>query len=351
MNIITDDELYALKNKIIIDVRTSGEYDEYHIEGAVNVPLFTDEQRAEIGTTYKKVSSDAAKRLGAKLITLRFSEIVDQIMDYSQEYDHVVMYCHRGGMRSKSITALLTALDLKNIYKLEGGIKKHRNYVMLNTQNALDKKKFIVLHGLTGVGKTKLLQKLESKEFDTIDYEGVANNAGSVFGNILYKEKQPNQRQFEESLFNLVKTSKSDYIFIESESKRVGSVHIPDEYLEKLDSSFHVLVTADIKTRTSILVDDYVCDDENKAVIKCINLLRKRLSNEKADYLVDLAEKNELDELVEILLLDYYDPLYNFSIDKYKPYDYTLVYDELNDTTDRLISILGQIERKENDNT
>lgn len=346
LNLITSEQMYNTENKVIIDVRSPSEYDEYHIHGAINVPLFSDEERAEIGTIYKKVSSDEAKKVGARRIAVSFAGIVDKLIDLCNEYENVIMYCHRGGMRSKSITALLNALDFSNVFKLDGGIKRHRNYVMQNAKDELALKEFVVLHGLTGVGKTKLLLKLEEKSVDVLDYEGLANNAGSVFGNILYREMQPNQKQFEESLFYKVKTSRSKYIFIESESKRVGSVHIPDEYMEKLNDSIHVLITADVKTRVSILIDDYHYEDNHDALVLCINKLRKRLSNEKADYLIELTRKNELEELVEILLVDYYDPLYDFSIQKYLPYDYTIVNVKLDDTTDGLVDVLDQLERK-----
>lgn len=342
--IITSHELINLKNKIIIDVRSPIEFEEYHIYGAINIPLFTDEQRAEIGTIYKKESSTAAKKRGATLIASRFAEIVGDIIDYTNEYENVVMYCHRGGMRSKSITALLTSLDLKNVYKLEGGIKKHRNYVMNNILEYLNSKEFIVLHGLTGVGKTKLLQSLESKNFDVLDYEGLANNAGSVFGNILYRDLQPTQKQFEEDIFGIITNSKSKYIFIESESKRVGSVSIPDEYMQKLTEGVHILVSADIDVRTEVLISDYSNEDNHESVIKCIDKLRKRLGNEKADKLVELTKKDELNEMVKILLIDYYDPLYNFSINKYLPYDHNVKYKDTATATEELISILRKIE-------
>lgn len=346
LNLITSEQLYEVNSKIIIDVRAPSEYADYHIHGAINIPLFTDEQRAEIGTTYKQVSSTEAKKLGAKLIASRFAEIVDELIDLCNEYENVIMYCHRGGMRSKSITALLTALDFKNVYKLEGGIKRHRNYVQESVKGLVSEKKFIILHGLTGVGKTKLLLNLEKENTNVLDYEGLANNAGSVFGNILYKEMQPTQKQFEESIFFKVKTSNSPYIFTESESKRVGAVNIPDEYMAKLDDGYHVLITADVKTRVSILISDYVYEGNHDALIECINKLRKRLSNEKADYLIELTNKNELEELVEILLIDYYDPLYNFSINKYLPYDYTIENNSLMNTTKKLVEILEEVGRK-----
>ena len=118
-----------------------------------------------------------------------------------------------------------------NIYKLEGGYKSYRNYVLDYLDNIMNSKNFIVVHGLTGVGKTDLLNMLESKDIDNIDLEGIAKNSGSTFGFITHDEKPPTQKKFESKIFEKIFYSKSDYIFIESESKRVGHVLIPNQYI------------------------------------------------------------------------------------------------------------------------
>ena len=185
----------------------------------------------------------------------------------------------------------------------------------------MDTKEFIVLHGLTGVGKTDMLMMLEEKGIDIIDLEGIAKNSGSTFGFIMFNEKPPTQKKFETNIFEKLYFSKSNYIFIESESKRVGHVNVPNEIYEGIiRDGYHILLECSIKSRVDRLCRDYIYT-ENKnfeALIQCINKFRKRLGNAKVDYYIELFNEGKYEQLVEHYLVEYYDALYGHSVDKYK---------------------------------
>ena len=145
----------------------------------------------------------------------------------------------------------------------------------------MDKKQFIVLHGLTGVGKTELLVGLDKNNIDIIDLEQMAKNTGSVFGFITFDDKPPTQKTFETRIFEALFFSKTDYIFIESESKRVGHVLIPNEIYEGIiRDGYHLLIECSIEDRVKRLCKDYIYDrnEGNIDVLReCIVLFLKRI--------------------------------------------------------------------------
>lgn len=337
MNIVNNDDLY-IENQLVIDVRSPGEYQAYHIVDAINLPLFDNEERADIGTTYKRKSTEEAKKLGVNYISKKLPTIIEAIMDYSNEYDRVILYCERGGMRSESIVSLLNVLGLDNVYKLDGGIKGHRQYVLDQMPKVVEDKIFVTLHGYTGVGKTKILVGLDN--LTVLDYEGMAQHAGSAFGEIMYPGNAPTQKQFEEMIFDILKHTEEKYIFIEAESKRVGYVTIPDIYLDKLSEGKHILIETNTEKRISNLLEDY--DQINdESLIFSINNLRKRISNKQTDILIQMVHDDNYHDLVEYLLLDYYDPLYQYSMDKYK-FDKKINYMEIEEAIEGVLDFYNE---------
>ncbi|MGL4913291.1 MAG: tRNA 2-selenouridine(34) synthase MnmH [Romboutsia sp.] len=320
MKTINIEEALRLKNTIFIDVRTESEYNEDCISNAFNMPLFKDNEHNEVGTIYKMQGKHEAIQKGFDYVSYKLKDIYMQVTTLSTEYENIVIYCARGGMRSGSVCNLLSSLGM-NIYKLEGGYKAYRNFVLDYLQTAMDTKKFIVVHGLTGVGKTDLLKMLEKKEMDIIDLEGMAQNSGSTFGFITFDEKPPSQKKFETRIFEKLYFSKTNYIFIESESKRVGQVSVPNEIYEGIiRDGYHVLLDCSIENRVKRLCRDYIYekDSDNVEVLKgCIEKFRKRLGHKKVDEYISLLDEGKYEELVELYLVEYYDPLYMHSVDKY----------------------------------
>ncbi|MCH4890926.1 tRNA 2-selenouridine(34) synthase MnmH [Acidaminobacter sp. JC074] len=335
--LVSNKAIYEDVHQVIVDVRSPKEYEENHIFGAINIPLFTNEERSHIGTTYKQESTTAAKKLGMTYISTRIEKIGHRLIELSEAYDRVIIYCQRGGMRSQSICDLMNALDVE-IYRLKGGMKGHRQYVLDHLEHLFDKKSFVTLHGHTGVGKTRILEALKQEGLDIINYEALAQNAGSVFGNILFSKEPPSQKYFEELVFHAIMTAKSDYIFIESESRRVGTVLIPEICMQQLEKGKHILINTSVENRVQNLIDDYGENRDHGDLVTAINKLRKRISNQKADELIDYVSKNQLAPIVDYLLVDYYDPMYQYSINKYD-YDHVIEYKNINEATQSILDI------------
>ena len=168
MRTINFEDLYKLKSYILIDARSPKEFQDSPIPGAVNIPALLDEERAEVGTVYVRESAEKAKQIGIEMISKRLPEIFNQINELSKKYDKLVFYCARGGMRSSSLEAIFYALKYKTL-KLEGGYKGYRNYLMKDLPEKNRDIKYIVLHGRTGVGKTKILEKLAERGYSVMD--------------------------------------------------------------------------------------------------------------------------------------------------------------------------------------
>lgn len=321
MKTISIKDALNLNNKIFVDVRTESEHKEDNILDAINIPLFTDEEHKEIGTIYKTKGKEEAVQRGFDFVSYKLKDIYLQIKNLEEKYENIIIYCARGGMRSTSVASMLSSVGL-NIFKVEGGYKSYRNFVINYLNNIMNTKNFIVVHGLTGAGKTDLLNLLEERQIDNIDLEGIAKNSGSTFGFITFDKKPPSQKQFESKIFEKIFFSNTDYIFIESESKRVGHVLIPDNIYEAIiRDGYHLLIESSLENRVKRLCRDYVYnrDEENLEVLKnCILKFKKRLGNEKVNEYISLLENKQFEELVEKYLVEYYDPLYNHSVQKYK---------------------------------
>lgn len=342
MNVIAQEEIYNDSHQIIVDVRSPGEYEAYHIHGAINMPLFTDDERQHIGTVYKQVSDVEAKKIGMDYTAKKLNAWMTEVLEWTSNFDRIILYCQRGGMRSKSLVALFNSIGFDSIHQLEGGIKGHRQYISDSLPGLLSQKTYVVLHGNTGVGKTLLLKALQDKKIGVMDLEKMAENAGSVFGDILYPAKSPSQKQFEEKLYHTLRTSPTDYLFTESESKRIGHVILPPWMMTKMEEGKHILVDATIDVRTHNLISDYDVKGNEDAMIHCVECLRKRISNETADQLIDDLNQNRIEEFVATLLVHYYDPLYAYTINKYT-YDYRLEFLNL----DQAVEALETVYRKD----
>ncbi|MEG1142421.1 MAG: tRNA 2-selenouridine(34) synthase MnmH [Clostridia bacterium] len=320
MEIIKVEDALRLKSTIFIDVRTESEYQEDNILNAFNMPLFKDNEHNEVGTIYKMQGKHEAIQKGFEYVTYKLKDIYMQVTSLIAEYDNVVIYCARGGMRSGSIVNLLSSLGL-NIYQLKGGYKAYRNYVLKYLENIMHTKKFVVVHGLTGAGKTDLLKMLENEKIDNIDLEGMAKNSGSTFGFIAFDEKPPSQKHFETKIFEKIFFSNTDYIFIESESKRVGHVLVPNDIYDAIvREGYHILLECSLENRVKRLCRDYIYDKDtnNIEILKnCISKFRKRLGNNTVDGYINLLDESRYEELVEKYLIEYYDPLYLHSVEKY----------------------------------
>ena len=181
MNTITYRELLEMDNYVLVDVRTPKEFESEPIPNAVNIPVLLDEERAAVGTAYVQQSKELAKELGVNFISKRLPEIFKQVQELSSKNRRIVFFCARGGMRSGTMCSLFQALGYKCM-KLEGGYKAYREFVYKSIPVLNEKFKYVIIHGRTGIGKTKILAKLQEMGYPVLNLEKIADHKGSHFG-------------------------------------------------------------------------------------------------------------------------------------------------------------------------
>ncbi|MFC4769393.1 tRNA 2-selenouridine(34) synthase MnmH [Effusibacillus consociatus] len=310
------DEIKKRKDCVLIDVRSEGEYEESHIPGAVNIPVFTNEERAQVGTVYKQIGQEQAKELGLRIASAKLPELVKAVSEAAEDKEPVV-YCWRGGMRSKSIATVLDLMGMP-VYRLEGGYRGYRESVADRLANFELKAKCVVLHGMTGVGKTELLNRLAADGEPVMDLEGMAGHKGSAFGSI--GEKPRNQRMFDSLLLpRLEELAESPYIIIEAESRRIGRVNMPDFLVEAKQKGLHILLEAPLHIRVKRTLDQYVVEDPEfqDKVSGALRSIEKKLAHEDRQFAWQAVEENRYEDLVELLLVEYYDPRYKHTMQQY----------------------------------
>ncbi|WP_347552210.1 tRNA 2-selenouridine(34) synthase MnmH [Pseudalkalibacillus hwajinpoensis] len=294
----------------IIDVRTPAEYEKFQIPGAVNLPVFSNEEREIVGTTYKQKGTEAAKELGISLVSPSLPDFYKRAKEISEEKEFVV-YCWRGGMRSKSLTVVFDMMGLPS-RQLEGGIRSYRQKVTEGLEKASkEETPFFVLEGLTGTSKTEILNDLEKKGYPVVDLEGLAAHRGSVFGRVNLPERS--QKEFEARLYHrLEEIGDTPYYIIESESKRLGNIIIPDFILEGKQEGTRMQVHAPLSYRIQKILNTYHPEQHIEEITKGINKIEKRFSDEERVDIYAALQKHDFATIVERLLIDYYDPRYEY---------------------------------------
>lgn len=294
---------------VLVDVRSKGEHEAFTIPGAVNIPIFDNEERHIIGTIYKNESIDKAKKVGIQMVSAKLLDLYEKFSELKNHYKEIVIFCERGGMRSSSLWSLFNSIGLK-VTKLEGGYKGYRAYINENLSKEVEEVTFIMLHGHTGTGKTQLLQQLEQKGLDVLDLEGYANHRGSLLGDVGLPEKI-SQKKFEALVFEKLRRRKTNYILIEAESGRIGNVIIPQYMHNKMKQGIHIMVEGSLEARAQRIVEEYIVNDKSKQeILDALNRLGKYMGAKKTAHIVELVEAEEYIEASKELMLIHYDPLY-----------------------------------------
>ena len=290
------------KTSTILDVRSPGEYSKGHIPSAVSLPLFTDKERAEVGTIYKRRGKDSAVERGLEIVGPKLAMFVKEAKKYDGE---LLVHCWRGGMRSKSLAWLLETSGRK-VSVLNGGYKIYRTEARKRSAEL----KIVILGGSTGSGKTDVLTELDKLGEQVIDLEAKANHKGSSFG-ALGQNPQPTNEQFENMIFEkILNLDISKRVWIESESKAIGSVHIPDELFLNMRTSPLVKLDVPKSERVKRLVREYgnfPKDKLEEGVLK----ISKRLGGLNTNKSIEAIGNNNF-EVVADLTLSYYDKTYEF---------------------------------------
>ena len=299
---------------LIIDVRSPAEFALDHIPGAVNYPVLDNEERAKIGTLYKQVSPFAAKKLGAALVSRNIANHLESnFLELPREWRPLI-YCWRGGERSGAFTHILNRIGWKAM-QLEGGYQGFRRTVIDGLEEAAQQFSFQVVCGMTGSGKTRILQEAQKLGAQVLDLEALAIHRGSVLGNEPNIE-QPSQKGFETELWNALRSlDPSKPVLVESESKKVGGVHIPDALMEKIRNGACIELRSSTQTRVSWLMREYhhfLSDADNfKSKLALLTAHYGKVQIAKWN---DAIDTGRFPELVEELLVKHYDPSYQSSI-------------------------------------
>lgn len=301
----------------LVDVRSNGEYKEFTIPGAVNIPIFNDEERSTIGTIYKNESIEKAKKVGIQMVSNKLLEMYEKFSTLKNDYREVVVFCERGGMRSSSLWSLFNSIGLK-VTKLEGGYKGYRAAVNENLPKLAEQVTFIMLHGHTGTGKTDLLKLLEQRGLDVLDLEGYANHRGSLLGDVGLPGKV-SQKQFDALVFEKLRRRKTDFVLIEAESGRIGNVIIPQFLHDRMKAGIHIMVEGSLDARAHRIVDEYIVNENSKQeILEALNKLDKYMGNKRTEAIRQLVlEENYLEASKELMLI-HYDPLYSKGQQRYE---------------------------------
>lgn len=325
---LSPNQLHGLKEPLIVDVRSPSEHADERILGSLNVPLLSDAERAEVGTVYVQQGELDAKRLALTYISPKIPSIVDTIFQERKHGRPIVVHCWRGGLRSEAVASFLSVVGL-DCFRLTGGYKAWRKEVIEFLGEQPWTFKAVVLQGLTGTGKTDILQALEKLGFNVLDLEGMANHRGSAFGGIGLGN-QPSQKNFEAAIFDRLRSVKS-LVFLEAEGRKVGKLNVPKRLLELIGAAPKILITGTLEIRTKRLVSAYSGDqDENvrSEALASLARLKERLGGQTVNELAALLDEGDWNTLAQRLLSEYYDPLYAKHIEATGPFALTVSGDQ-----------------------
>jgi len=309
----TGEEIFEnVSNYLIIDVRSPGEYAHANIPNAFSLPLFTNEERAQIGTTYKQQSRAAAIKLGLPFFGAKMQDMIEQVEGWVATYEKIhgskpkiLVHCWRGGMRSAAVAWLLDLYGFKT-EQLTGGYKAYRNWVLAQFEKNYSMK---VLGGYTGSGKTEILLQLQKSKLPVIDLESLANHKGSAFG-ALGQNQQASQEQFENNLASaLLNISvKHSYFWIEDESQRMGKNMLPISFFKNLRNSICYFIDIPFAARLQFIIQGYGSFDIADLIAATLRI-QKRLGGLETKTAVNLLVENNIEGAFSILL-QYYDKVY-----------------------------------------
>jgi tRNA 2-selenouridine synthase len=280
-----------------------------------------------------------------EIVSPKLPAILGAIKEWQGREKQPVIYCWRGGMRSGSVAAFLEFAGLEAI-RLSGGYRAYRNYI-LEQIPLLIPNQAIVLHGMTGTGKTDILERLEQKGYPVIDLEKMAAHRGSIFGAIGFSKDGHNQKTFDSLLFEgLKKIKDSSYFLIEAESQRIGKAGQPNELYQKKLEGINIYLKASLKTRTERIYKEYVepnFEQEwfHQRISEKLQLLKKRFkNNELHETMMEFAHQKQYEPVIGILLEYYYDPRYQYKKHEYKNKFNTIDADNLEEAVKEIEGLL-----------
>lgn len=301
----------------IIDVRSPREFAEDRLPGAINLPVLDDDERAKVGTIYKQVCPFQARKLGASLVARNIARHLDSHFARKDKDYHPLVYCWRGGQRSNSMALILSQIGW-SVTVLDGGYKTYRAYVRNQLQQLPDQFTYHVLCGLTGSGKTHILQKLAQRGVQVLDLEALAHHRGSLLGQEWQGQPtpQPSQKRFESLLLEqLQRLDVSQPLWVEAESNKIGQIYLPPSLWQQLKQADCIEIQLPLTARIEWLLQDYPHFVTHPDLLKRqLEYLKYRYGQQKLSEWYSLIDAGHWHTLVRDLLTYHYDPAYRRSI-------------------------------------
>lgn len=304
-------EVFLEKSKRvpILDVRSPGEYKRARIPGAFSLPLFSDEERAKVGTVYKLQGKDKAVEVGLEFVGPKLAQFVKFAKKKAVEGE-ILVHCWRGGMRSGSMAWLLETAGLK-VSLLEGGYKQYRQYVLAEIAREWPLK---VLGGKTGSGKTELLALMKKEGYQVVDLEDLAKHRGSAFGHFGL-EQQPTSEFFENLLVHeLCELDRNKPIWVEDESRHIGKVFMDYQFFNQLRDAPVLFMDIPAEVRLPHLVKVYASYSK-ELIQESLEKIKKRLGNNWYQAGMQALEVDDFEEVARIALT-YYDKAYLYGVEQ-----------------------------------
>ena len=304
-----DDFLKRSRILPVVDVRSESEYQDGHFPGSENIPLLKDPERVLVGTDYKKKGKEEAIKTGFRLVGPRLEKLVDHVVTFAADRE-LLVYCWRGGMRSKNFCDFVGMAGVVT-HRLEGGYKTYREKAFQAFEQPLP---LLVIGGKTGSGKSEILRALELQGEQVLDLEYMANHKGSAFGGLL-QEPQPTNEQFINLLFEKLRSLDLNRpIWVEDESIAIGKIFLPKTFFEQKRKAPVVQIEVDKSIRVNRLVNEYGPANREE-FLAAMERITKKLGGQNFNMAKEHLLQGDMHATIDILL-SYYDKAYSESLAK-----------------------------------
>jgi len=334
-------ELFDLNKKIpLTDVRSPAEFENGHIPGAINIPLFDNEERAIVGTLYKNSGQKEAILTGLDIAGKKMRGLAEAGLKIAKN-KKLIVHCWRGGMRSSSMAWLFETAGI-SCHVLSGGYKAYRSYIHEYFDLPFN---LLIIGGMTGSGKSEILDELENLGYQVLKLEKVAHHKGSAFGN-LGEQAQNSNEQFENDLFTTLQGfDKRQPIFVEDESFNIGRNIIPAGFFKSMSSGRLILIEMDKKLRLGRLVKEYGTFGKQELKDSVLKIA-KRIGGANTQKATVSIDEGNLEEAADICL-SYYDKAYNYGLSKKINSEIIRIHMESADAKTNVINILNVLKSME----
>ena len=301
---------------VLIDARSPGEFAVDHIPGAVNLPVLSDSERAEVGTIYVQDSRFKARRVGAAYVARNVAQHIESAMGDWPASLQPLVYCWRGGMRSNAMAVILAQVGWRTSV-LTGGYRTYRRRVVQRLYDGAIGGPVVLLDGPTGSGKTEVLARLPAHGIQTIDLEALAAHRGSLFGG-QQGQPQPSQKRFESLLLAAMEAlDPAQPVVMEAESSKIGQLMVPPAFLSAMDAAPRIVLSASVESRAHYLAATYAAlGQDPEALIALLARIPDRPGLKRLEGWTALACAGQLEALAAALIETHYDPAYRHAARK-----------------------------------